>query len=239
MKNIVRDIYQVLNFSFSSQVALLMLMQLMVGVVLILLTLGVFVKLADKVVDKEVIRLDSIVTQVVYSTRTDELTQVMKDVTFLGGPTFLGVSIIVSIIFLWKSRRKTALVFAFILLTGIVLNLLLKSTFQRPRPVLMPLVEEYSYSFPSGHSMNSFIFFTAVYFYIFRRNKDQATKYILLSVCMAVIFLIGLSRVYLGAHYPSDVIAGYSAGMCWFLLVLLFERSLDFIKDMKRYYSKR
>jgi undecaprenyl-diphosphatase len=124
---------------------------------------------------------------------------------------------------------------------GIALNFLLKSMFQRPRPTFLPLVQENFYSFPSGHAMNSFIFYTSLSFFIFRRIRNKYLRIGLIFLSMMFILLIGISRVYLGAHYASDVVAGYVTGFLWFVLVLFFEKSLVFLKLFKRYraYSKR
>jgi undecaprenyl-diphosphatase len=127
-------------------------------------------------------------------------------------------------------KRKDALVFSFTLFFGIGLNLLLKDMFHRPRPHLMPLVHETSYSFPSGHAMNSFIFYTCLSFFVFRKLKNRQLGISLITVSGVLLLLIGISRIYLGAHYPSDVLAGYMAGLCWFVVVFLFEKTLIFLR---------
>ena len=167
MKKIKQKVSAVINFSTSSQLAFLLFGEILVGLFITIFTLATFLKLGDKVLDKETIFFDGIVTHFIYLFRTPFMTSIMRDISFFGGELFLGLAIIVTIIFLLKKHKKDALVFAFILFFGLGLNLLLKDMFHRPRPHFMPLVHETSYSFPSGHSMNSFIFFTSLSFYIF------------------------------------------------------------------------
>ena len=111
-----------------------------------------------------------------------------------------------------------------------LLNLLLKSVFQRERPDLLPLVNEPTFSFPSGHAMNSMIFFAALSYFIFYHMNHMRTGRILIAVSVVLIFLIGISRIYLGAHYPTDVVAGYVAGLLWFFIVVFFEKSVSFLQ---------
>ena len=89
-----------------------------------------------------------------------------------------------------------------------LLNILLKNIVQRPRPIDYRLIEEVGYSFPSGHSMISMAFYGFIIFLIFRygKNKNKVFWEVLLGI---IIFLIGISRIYLGVHYASDVVAGF------------------------------
>ncbi len=233
MRKVKQKTSEIIKFSLSSQVTLLLFGEIIIGLFLTLVTLFFFLKLGDKVIDQEAIFFDSTLTHFIYLFRSPFMTTIMRDITFFGGQILLGSAVIVTILFLLKKHKKDALVFAFILFFGIGLNLLLKDMFQRPRPDIVPLVHETSYSFPSGHAMNSFIFYTCLSFFIFRRFKNKQLKIMLICGSALLIFLIGLSRIYLGVHYPSDVIAGYTAGLCWFVMVLLFDRTLIFFRLFK------
>lgn len=238
MKRIKHHFFQLIKFSKSSQIALLLSSEIIIGFFLTIFTLAGFLKLGDDVLDKELISFDSSITNIIYSFRNPEMTSLMKSITFFGGDIFLGSATIMIILLLLRNNKKDALVFSFILFFGIGLNLLLKDMFQRPRPHFMPLVHETSYSFPSGHSMNSFIFFTSISFFLFRRLKNKSLRDTLLFLSGLLILLIGISRIYLGAHYPSDILAGYIAGLCWFVMVLLFEKTLIFFKLFKKFERK-
>ncbi len=240
MKNLRQRLSQVIEFSRSSQIAFALCTEIIVGVFLTIATLGAFFKLGEDVIDKEIISFDSSIIHFIYHFRTPIVTYFVNKISFLGGDIFLGTAITLTILYLFFNRhKKDALVFSFILFFGIGLNLLLKNMFHRPRPDLIPLVHETSYSFPSGHSMNSFIFYTCLSFFIFRKIKNKKLSIALIIISAIFIFLIGISRIYLGAHYPSDVLAGYIAGLCWFIIVLLFEKTLSFLRLFRDYEYKK
>jgi len=235
MKKISQQLSQVIDFSRSSQIALAFVIEIILGIFLTIVTLGIFLKLGDDVLDREVISFDSPLIHFIYSFRNPFMTTIMNAFSFLGGEIFLGLAILATIFILLRKYKKDALVFSFILLFGIGLNLFLKNMFHRPRPHFLPLVHETSYSFPSGHSMNSFIFYTSLSFFIFRKLKNRLLKNVLIILSALLILFIGISRIYLGAHYPSDVLAGYVAGLCWFVIVLLFEKTLIFLKLFQKF----
>ena len=100
-----------------------------------------------------------------------------------------------------------------------LLSLALKALFDRPRPTSCPTwCEVSSSSFPSGHSMNSAIVYLTLGALLARLVRPVAMKLYILAVALLVSFLVGISRVYLGVHYPSDVLAGWSLGLSWAVL---------------------
>ncbi len=101
---------------------------------------------------------------------------------------------------------------------GAVLNLLLKHLFQRARPELFRVVEESGYSFPSGHAMVSMCFYGMAAFLIMRLVPSWRGRLTVMTLAVLLIVAIGISRIYLGVHYPSDVVAGYAAGSTWLAL---------------------
>ena len=141
------------SFAKSSQITIVLLSEIIIGILVIVLTLSAFLRLSQVLDYKSLSYFDQEIAQVLYNMRTPELTAVMRIFTFLGGQIFLEVTIIATMFFLLVSRHiKDGLVFAFILLSGVFLNLYLKNFFQRARPDLSPLVLENTYSFPSGHA---------------------------------------------------------------------------------------
>jgi undecaprenyl-diphosphatase len=107
--------------------------------------------------------------------------------------------------------------------------------FERPRPSpLWALAEEASFSFPSGHSVAAFAFYGVITYLIFRRLKGRAARVALISTASVFIVAIGASRVYLGVHYPSDVVAGYLVGLIWLATVVLASRRLPPSSDARR-----
>ena len=105
---------------------------------------------------------------------------------------------------------------------GAVLNYILKNLFERARPDVFRIVAASGYSFPSGHAMVSIYFYGMLAFLIARNIKSWQWRYVVVAITMLFILTMGISRVYLGVHYPSDVIAGYTAGGMW----LMFSISL-------------
>ncbi|WP_010531388.1 phosphatase PAP2 family protein [Lentibacillus jeotgali] len=122
-------------------------------------------------------------------------------------------------VFLFQKRYWTTLLLIFNLIGVRQLNWLLKSIFERPRPELEHLVQVSSDSFPSGHSMNSIAFFGFLAYLLHLKLKDsrKLSRWVWASA-VVLIGLIGLSRVYLGVHYPLDVVGGFLAGGAWLLL---------------------
>lgn len=196
--------------------------------------LFIFLRLAHSVLENEVIFFDAAITQMVISFRSPALTETMMLITFLGGQLFLTLAISVTILLLWNAHKKDASIFGFIFLSGMGLNLLLKEIFQRPRP-LHPLVNELQYSFPSGHAMNSFVFYAALTYFVFWHMKNKKWGFWFSVLAGVLVLLIGTSRVYLGVHFPSDVLAGFLAGLCWLGIVILVEKTLLFFRLFKQY----
>lgn len=231
MQKIRQKTRQLLDFSVGSQIAFVLLSEIIVGLFITIVGVGLFLKLAAEVTNKEMGSFDLAVTNAVYLLRSPFMTPVMNAFTFFGGELFLDVIIFLTIVLLFRKHKKDALIFSFILALGIGLNLYLKDFFHRPRPDFFPLAFEKTYSFPSGHAMNSFVFYTCVSYFIFWHLQHKRIKYILIVSSAVLIFLIGLSRIYLGVHYPTDVLAGFIAGLCLFVVVLLFEKTVIFFRQ--------
>jgi undecaprenyl-diphosphatase len=121
---------------------------------------------------------------------------------------------------LYRHLRAEALFLATAILGSIALNGILKVFIQRPRPQLPWAHVPLDYSFPSGHSMNSLVFYLAIALIIWTRAKAPAGSIAVIAALLIAIS-VGLSRIYLGYHYLSDVIGGFAAGLAWLLVVAL------------------
>ncbi len=205
--------------------------------------IAVFARLAVGVLYTELELFDSIVGDYIRSFTTPVLTQVAIFVTHLGSaPIVISVFIITAAYLFFSVRHRwETIVLTTSLLGGMVLNETLKFTFQRSRPSIQHLVEADGYSFPSGHAMVAFIFYGMVGYLLWLnfREKSRFSWYIPL-LCFGLAIAIGVSRIYLGVHFPSDVIAGFAAGGIWLLfsvmglhVVRLYKgsRSVDVDKD--------
>jgi undecaprenyl-diphosphatase len=146
--------------------------------------------------------------------------EVARDITSLGGGTLLHLLTLAAVGFLLLTRKyATALFVAAAIVGGAVLNAALKIGFDRPRPDLVPhAVEVYSASFPSGHALLASTTYLTLGALLAQVQSDRRTKVYLLSWAVLLSVLVGLSRIYLGVHWPTDVLAGWAVGSAWALL---------------------
>lgn len=151
------------------------------------------------------------------------------DITALGGPTVLGLAVaaVLGYLVLYGLFRNAVFVL-FASAGGWILNDILKQIFARPRPTVVPhLREVMSLSFPSGHALTSAVVFLTLGALLMRVAERPLVKWYCIGVAMLATALVGASRVYLGVHYPTDVLAGWLIGLSWALLCWLVERSIE------------
>jgi undecaprenyl-diphosphatase len=162
----------------------------------------------------------------------------MVDVTALGGPTILGLMLVAVVGFLLlQTRYHTALFVAATTATGEILSYILKHYFNRARPTVVPNLRIMSPSFPSGHAMESAIVYLTLGAVLMRVAETRVTKVYLLGVAMLLTTIVGISRVYLGVHYPTDVVAGWIVGLVWASICWLFAQHFEArtgLKDERR-----
>ena len=141
----------------------------------------------------------------------------LLDLTSLGGSTVLGLVIFAVVGFLvLQTRYRTALVVAITAISGELVSAVMKQTFNRPRPTVVPhLRDVYTTSFPSGHAMESAIIYLTLGAILMRVTESRLTKLYCLGMAVLLTLLVGVSRVYLGVHYPTDVIGGWIIGFVW------------------------
>ena len=157
------------------------------------------------------------------------ITDVLLDLTALGGPTVLGL-VVVSIIgfLLLQARYRTAFFIFLTAGTGEAIGAAMKSLFERARPTVVPhLREAFSSSFPSGHAMQSAIIYLTLGAMLMRISERRLTKLYCCAMAMMLTFVVGVSRVYLGVHYPTDVLAGWTVGLFWASLCWLAEQHFE------------
>lgn len=149
--------------------------------------------------------------------------EIMRDITALGGTAVLAL-LSLSVIGYLALLRRYGLVLLILVSVGgaMLLNFLLKMGFDRPRPDLVPhLTQAYQTSFPSGHSMSSAATYLTLGAMLARVQPQLRLKIYFLALAIALMLLVGFSRVYLGVHWPSDVLGGWAAGSIWALLCWL------------------
>jgi membrane-associated phospholipid phosphatase len=178
--------------------------------------LFIFGWLAEEVLEGDTQRFDSFVRTAIHQHATPGLTRLMMGFSFIGSVATVSVLCLVILsAFLYFRRLRLAALLAITLLGMAALDLILKSAFHRPRPVAFFGPSPRSYSFPSGHAFGALCFYGVLAAIFATRSHGKAAKWCIWIVAVLLIGMIGLSRIYLGVHYPSDVIAGYCAGAVW------------------------
>lgn len=187
---------------------------------LILFTSGfIVVYLAMSVLKNEIIQMDTFFnTLIVEQLRNDFLTPIMKFFTFFGSATML-IIITILAIFISKNHQRSIFI-SLNLLIVFLSSQLLKVIIQRERPFGQSLITEKGFSFPSGHSMVSTAFYGLMIYLIYKYCKNRNLKYFLITTLVILILLIGVSRIYLGVHYFSDVFAGFLTSIAYLIVYI-------------------
>ena len=165
-------------------------------------------------------------------------TKFIQFITLLGGHTvLLPANIILISAFLFNKRKRfwTWKILA-IAITGVAVLFSLKGILERQRPLVPLITQAHGYSFPSGHAFSSCVFYGMLAYIAHRSIKNRLLKYFVIALLVAVIIMVGYSRVYLRVHYATDVIAGWALGIIWLLLAkwLLVDRRKNFPHDTER-----
>ncbi|HHM2986226.1 TPA: phosphatase PAP2 family protein [Staphylococcus aureus] len=171
--------------------------------------------------------IDNEVYEFIYSSESFITTSIMFGATKVGEVwAMLCISLLLVAYLMLKRHKIEALFFALTMALSGILNPALKNIFDRERPTLLRLIDITGFSFPSGHAMGSTAYFGSSIYLLNRLNQGNS-KGILIGLCAAMILLISISRVYLGVHYPTDIIAGIIGGVfCIILSTLLLRNKL-------------
>lgn len=218
-------------------------LSILVGAIVILALIWIFATLAGEVMEGDTRQFDEWVLGALRQ-RADPgqlrgpawLASGAQDLTALGSPTVLGLTVlaVTGYLFLHGLYRNGMFIFV-ASVGGWVLNWLLKAVFARSRPDIVPhLREVMSSSFPSGHALTSAAVYLTLGALLMRIAEGRLAKYYCIAIAMLLTFLVGSSRVFLGVHYPTDVVAGWLIGMSWALLCWVVERTLERRAGLKR-----
>jgi membrane-associated phospholipid phosphatase len=194
---------------------------LLLGAIVALASLYAFARIADEVAEQETMQFDTAVLAVAQQHRSPVLDTTAQVLAAFGGDV-LFVLLALALLVLLKQQRWGAAGGLFIATAGAqLLNNILKATFQRTRPTpLLGLVPEQAYSFPSGHAMVSAAFYLFVG-YLGWRMLSGTLRWLWSAALVLLVLGIGWSRLDLGVHYPTDVVAGYFAGSLWSEAVII------------------
>ncbi len=196
---------------------------LIIGLVALFVNAVMIVKLSATLIREDFFSFDKAVISTVRSFSSETMDAVMVFITELGSSFTLGTLLLVGMILLFLKRKdKLASLFFFLVVAGGgLVNSLLKNLFERERPNVNRLIEIDGFSFPSGHSMGSMLFYGFLVYLLFRSQQSMQRKIGLGILICIIILLIGISRIYLGVHYPSDVLAGFIAGFIWLSICII------------------
>ncbi len=176
-----------------------------------------FIAILEDVCEQEIINVDimgyNLVSKFLIS---DFATPIAKVITNFGGVIFIVISTIILFVGIKNKKIGTAIILNLFIIT--FLNLILKNIIQRPRPTQFRLIDESGYSFPSGHSMISMAFYGFLVYLIYQYIKNKKLKIALIIVLSILPILIGISRIYLGVHYTTDVVGGFLISISYLII---------------------
>lgn len=182
--------------------------------------------------DKKIAQFDSTIIAAIQGLESPGLTSIMKFFTFIGSGTQVAIIALLVLFFLFKvlHHRRELILVIWVVLGSTILNEILKTVFHRARPTIHRIVEANGFSFPSGHSMAAFSLYGVIAFLLWRHLSTSLGRGLLILFSIFMIIMIGVSRIYLGVHYPSDVLGGFLASGCLLAVSIWF---------YQRYMEKR
>ncbi len=183
------------------------------------ISLLIFIIITESVFKKEYLEIDIFGYQFVSKYLiNDFLTPIAKFITEFGSGVVM-IFVAFSLLLIIKNKKIGVAIFSNLWLVAL-LNYLLKNVLQRKRPIGYQIIKETGYSFPSGHSMVSLAFYGYLIYLIYKYVKNKYLKWTIILLLSILIIAIGISRIYLGVHYTSDVLAGFLLGISYLIVYI-------------------
>ena len=203
-----------------AEAPLLMVMAVVSGLIL------AFLQIADEMIEGEMEAFDRSILLMFREPANPDLVigppwmhEMVRDITALGSFSLLGLIVLGVCAYLYLARMRSAALFVLVsVLGGTLLSTVLKMGYNRPRPDLTTMSEQFTASFPSGHAMLSAVTFLTLGALLARFAPTRRLQVLSLGGALLLTLLVGLSRLYMGVHYPSDILAGWCLGSAWALL---------------------
>lgn len=208
---------------------------LLLSLAVAILTLLLFSWIAREVLKGDAEHFDLVVRNWVHQFASPVMTRVMTGISMLGQQLLIAEFLVAMIIFLALKWRRAAAWLAIAVTGALVLEFSLKLVFQRPRPLAFFGVLPHGYSFPSGHALVSFCFYGVIAGLLADRTKSRLLEILIWLSAACLVVAIGLSRIYLGVHHPTDVLAGFLAASIWVSSIV----ALDHIRIMRKQWKTR
>ena len=188
--------------------------------IICLISLIIFVILSILVLTKKDIYLDSFVYNFLSKYISDDLTNIVKNLTHLGS-AFVVILITLLVLIFFKNKKYGIFMFINLILIT-MFQYALKFAFTRNRPLDINLIEQGGYSFPSGHSLTAMAFYGFIIYLIYTSKLHKRSKYIYITLFSILILIIGLSRIYLGVHFFTDVLGAFSFSLSFLIIYTHF-----------------
>jgi undecaprenyl-diphosphatase len=198
------------------------------------LALFLFAWLGNEMLQGDTQHFDQMIREWVHRYASPGMTSAMNAISLLGYNILIVELAIALAIFAWLRWRRALLWLAVAMTGSLVLDLTLKYIYHRMRPTAYFGMAPHSYSFPSGHALCSFCFYGVLAGLLSARLKSFALQMVIWCLAAALVIAIGVSRIYLGVHYPSDVVAGYLAATVWVGTVIVLDHVRRVRKGSKR-----
>ena len=200
--------------------------------ILLFICLIGFFAIAEDVFNKEIMQGDIIGYKLISTFLiSDFATPIAKFITNFGGAIFI-ITLMITLFILIKDKKIGLSIFLNLVIVT-TLNQLLKRILQRPRPTEYRIIEETGYSFPSVHSMVSMAFYGYLIYLIYKYVKNKYIKWTLIVLLSILICSIGISRIYLGVHYTSDVLGGFLASISYLVIYISAVNKFLFVEGDK------
>lgn len=176
----------------------------------------IFIILSILVLSKKDIAIDALVYNKISPLIKNNLTNNIKLLTYLGsGVVVIGITVFIIIFF---KNKKYGLFLSIDLVLITIIQIILKNIFTRSRPLDIGLIKEKGYSFPSGHSLTSMAFYGLIIYLIYNSKLKSQEKIIYITLFSIFILIVGLSRIYLGVHFFTDVVGGFTFSICFLII---------------------
>ena len=192
------------------------------------LCLILFITIMIFVIIKNDLYIDKYGYNLISKLKNENMTNIIKIITNIGGTIIIAVVTMLSL-FIFRNKKINICIILNLLGIFILNNVLIKNIIARDRPTGINIIEENGYSFPSGHTAISTVVYGYLIYLIYNYVSNKKLKYVLISILSIIILIVGLTRIYLGVHYTSDVLGGYLLGISYLLIFTYVTR--NYIKE--------
>ncbi len=209
---------------------------LFIVLILVVLGINIFITLTETLHSDALAKYDSRITEFIISYRTPGLNKFLQFITEVGDfYGYLVIAILSTIIFYikFKNWRYVVEIFFVLIVSGLS-NVALKQVINRARPDAEHLVSVATLSYPSGHAMSAIAFYGFLIYLVYTFKLKAWIKTGLILLFGFLILAIGISRIYLGVHYPSDVVGGFIAGFIWVIFCIVLFHIIDLLRKRRK-----